>query len=211
MTFSRGRALFGVDGANATAEKEGETEDMDELVCREGARADEDMFLPQPMPSLIQSLPSLLRESRRGGLCQKNWTSNQLLEKRKLKLSKDLRHWMTYIFPPAVQAKVSCHGFGATSVESLLLEDTIDIKLFLEYIPVLRRIGFLERATEYACREKGEEQPTCRRTTRRQARAARHHYFDTLSRQLQLDNADQTSSQIGTLMANSLLVYDETS
>ena len=140
-----------------------------------------------------------------------NWTSNQLLERQKLQLSKDFRHWMSCIFPPAVQAKVYCHGFGATLAESLLLEDTIDIKKILDYIPVLRRIGFLERATEYACREKGEEQPTSRRTTRRQARSARHHYFDTLLRQLHLDKADQTSSQIGSLMANSLLVYDKTS
>ena len=88
MAFSRGKALVGVDGAHAASEKEGETEDLDELldelVRRDGARPDEDMFLPQPMSSLIQSLPSLLRESRRGGLYQQNWTSNQLLERRKL-------------------------------------------------------------------------------------------------------------------------------
>ena len=47
----------------------------------------------------------------------------------------------------------------------------MDIKLLLEYLPALRRIGCVERAIEHLLRESGEEQPiTSRRTTRRQAK-----------------------------------------
>ena len=60
MTLSRG--TMEVDGAHATADKEDESEDLDDIIRRESGRSDEDMFLPQPIPSLIQSLPSLLQK-----------------------------------------------------------------------------------------------------------------------------------------------------
>lgn len=65
----------------------------------------------------------------------------------------------------------------------------MDAKLFLEYLPAFRRIGCLERAIEHLLSENGEEQPiTSRRTTRRQAKTARHHYFDKLAGQHRSDD-----------------------
>ena len=209
MTLSRG--TMEVDGAHATADKEDESEDLDDIIRRESGRSDEDMFLPQPIPSLIQSLPSLLQKSRKIASYQQNWTSDQLLERKKLQSLNNHRKWISRIFPPAMQVKVSCRGFGVFSVEeSLLLEDMMDIKLLLEYLPALRRIGCVERAIEHLLRESGEEQPiTSRRTTRRQAKTARYHYFDKLAGQHRSDDLKQESSNIGALMAESFLVYDQ--
>jgi hypothetical protein len=191
-------------------EKEGEPNDLDELVCQE--RSDEDMYLPQPISPLLQCLPDLLRNNRNSDSYHSNWTSNQLLERRKSKMSQKFRLWASCLFDPIPQAKMSCRGFVSdTSSNNMVLDSNLrNESLVLEYLPILRYIGVLERAADWAFREnKGEEQPSHRRTTRRQAKAARRHYFDTLSKQLWLDTAELPTSELGSSMAESLLEYNK--
>lgn len=203
--LSRGKTFIGLDCASNGCEKV-EADDFD--VQRECTRLDEDMFLPRPLPPLIKSLPSLLRKCSNEERHQKHWTSNQILQRKQKVNYEQSQRWACQILPPTSRAKAFYRGFGPE--KTLLLEGSMDSELVSEYIPMLRRIAFLERVHELAARESGDEQAKNRRTTRRSARSARQHYFDKLSKQ-QWEESDPTSSKIGTLMADSLLVYDETS
>jgi hypothetical protein len=208
MATSRGDCLSGRDGGvNAPAEQEDEElDDLEDIIRRECAISDEDMFLPRPVPTLIESLPSLLRQSRKCSSYQQNWTSNQVLDRKQIQSSVAMQQWVSYVFGETGQGKVFSRR---TSQELLLLNGTMDASVSLEFLPTLRRICVMERAAECLETKTGDQPVTGRRTTRRQALARRHHYFDAHSKKLRLDEADLTSSELGSLMADALLIYDK--
>ena len=175
--------------------------------------SDEDAFLPQPVPASIRSLPSLLRQSC-GRTSSTTADFEKQVEKMKARKAAEFGRLVSFIFPKEVQSRVGFRGFGLTTMQSLLLDDTIDSRLMLDYLPALRRMGADECAAEEAFYKNKANQDeavaTGRRTTRRSARNQNHrrHYFDSKSKYLQLDMGDVNSSQVGTSLAEGLLVYN---
>jgi hypothetical protein len=172
--------------------------------------ADEDMLLPQDIAVSIQSIPYLLM----GGHGKESqgkigWTSLVQLEQTQTEYLAKAAKLMVCIIPDKLQPKVSCRGFGASQTESLLLEDNIDPRLVLDYLPTLRRMAVLERAAEEAYKESTSDQAvaTTRRKTRSSTKASRWHYFDCLSQPLKHDNAELDTSQVGSSLADGLLKY----
>jgi hypothetical protein len=186
-------------------------EDLDAFSINETILgADEDMFLPQHIAVPIQSIPYLLRgghgtESQGKIGC----TSLVRLEQTQAEYLAKAAKLMRCIIPDQLQPKVSCRGFGASETESLLLEDTIDPRLVLDYLPTLRRMAVLERAAEEAYKESTSDQALAatRRKTRSSTKASRWHYFDCLSQPLKHDSAELDTSQVGSSLADGLLKY----
>lgn len=193
--------------------------EMDASVVAENCTAmdqrswsDEDMFLCQNIPASIETLPSLLRKNcgTSSGATNDLW---EMLEKRRGKKAAECGKHVSMILTHEVQPRVACRGFGSTTMESLLFDDTVDSRLALDYLPTLRRIAVVECAAEeefYKNKANLDETTSSRRTTRRSARNQnqRVHYFDKLSKQLQLDLADLNSSTLGSRLAEGRLMYN---
>lgn len=174
--------------------------DLDELMHqRVPLLADDDKFLPQQIPSLIQSLPSLLRGEWGESWYKKHWTSNQLLDKRRAKYfqtSSYLAHLIGFREPPS--------GLYP------LLPDGLDADFCLHYLPTLRRIAFSEQDSERFYENQNPIEVRKGRQTRSSLKGRiRPHYFENLlQKKLRQNNSlGLTSSQIGGKLAESLLVY----
>lgn len=208
----RGVQSSKVEGAAATTDKEEAvvSEDIDDTFRSEGLGSDEDVFLTQNIPASLLSLPCLLREARCPANWNISWTNDHLLERRRQEQAHKACDLLSCILSDAVWLKMSCHVSDRLPLGFCLPEDAMDPKLFLEYLPTLRRIAVVEKAAEYAFNLTSDEEDPApkRRSTRRTTKATRSHYFDSISRALKLDQADLSASELGSRLAPTLLCYE---
>jgi len=160
--------------------------------------SEEDMFLPQCIPSQIESLPRLLRLSTKSRWYDRHLEQTQAFPQIHLQHRERIKQWMRYLEPNGIKV----------SQELLLLNDRLSKSVVIDFLPLLKRIGLSERAAEAIALQSREEVPSHRRVTRRQAKASRGHYFDKISERLKLDMEEITSSELGGVLADSILVYD---
>lgn len=219
-------------------------------------RSEEDLYLPRPIAVMIELFPNFLRESKKRSshytLPADGDKKYLFFEQRKAKSFETQQRLLSYIFHGSfVQTKMGCYRFNVrpndmttTSIgppalsSSFLWQDLIDVKLYLEYLPILKHIAVLERAAERVAAVTSDNQnknnsnkinannqdgddksttttATTRRVTRRSTRQRqqkgageeRTHYFDTISQYLRLDNGNENTSQVGSLLADMLMVY----
>lgn len=206
----RGRTSSKLEGAAANTDKEEAvvSEDIDDIFRSEGIGSEEDVFLAQNVPASLLLLPCLLREARCPANWNNCWTNDHLLERRRQEQAHKLCNLLSYILPDAVWPKMSCHASDRLTSGICLPEDAMDPKVFLEYLPTLRRIAAVEKAAEYAFNLKSDEEDPApnRRSTRRSTKATRSHYFDSVSRALKLDLTDLSASEVGSRLATTLLL-----
>ncbi|KAL3908660.1 MAG: hypothetical protein SGILL_008400 [Bacillariaceae sp.] len=160
-------------------------------------------YIPRPIPPIVQAFPKLLREK---ASITNQWHSiHRDVSIGRTHTMERLLSGAQYILPEIFERLAWSYGrFGFCSNKE-------KAELVLELLPTVRRIGLYEKAAEFAELQKGDDEAvnSNRRTTRRQAKARRHHYFDKLSVKLRLDQADMNSSELGSLMAKDLLVYSK--
>lgn len=182
-------------------------EDLDRFANQQACVFEEDCFLPFQVPPVILCLPYMLRNISMQGACQDSLDSLMLCRK-KAELSKKAEWLADFILPPlSGRANWSYGRFGQHRFGERF--QPTDCRTMLELMPFLRRIAVLEQADEYAALDGGctEIVSSNRRTTRRQAKARRHHYFDKISVKLRRDEADLNSSELGTMLADMLITY----
>jgi hypothetical protein len=200
------------EGAAATTDTEEAvvSEDIDDIFRSEGLGAEEDVFLAQNVPASLLSLPCLLREARCPANWNKSWTNDHLLERRRQEQAHKLCDLLSYILPDALWPRRSRHASDRWTLGLCLPEDAMDPKVYLEFLPTLRRIAAVEKAAEYAFNLKSDEEDPVpkRRSTRRATKATRSHYFDSISRALKLDLSDLSASEVGSRLAPTLLRYE---
>ena len=190
--------------------------------CSGGASFAEDMYLPRGVSPAILDLPEILRKASSTSTnslpSQSFWSIArdnqwlQSLETNRAECSQRLlSHAIEYFLPWGNDlAKWSYGRFGFAN------NKWDRTHMILECLPILRRIGMLETANEYAFLKAREESDATkrtssrRRTTRTQCRARRHHYFDKISATLRRDEADRNSSEVGALLVGDSLVYSTT-
>jgi hypothetical protein len=169
-------------------------------------RSLEDMYLPQPVPELLKILPQLLlgQGAPAGRLYNGiEFGVVELMERQRNEKMKLFLSRASYIVPD-ICGRIACQH------RRLGYDDGRENDHFvLELLPTLRRIGLYEQAAEYAAIEIGKvgAADSTRRTSRRLAKARRHHYFDKLSSMLRRDEADLNSSEVGALLSQDCLVY----
>jgi hypothetical protein len=202
----QGLASSKIEGAAATTDKEEAvvSEDIDDIFRSEGLGSEEDVFLAQNVPACLLSLPCLLREARCPANWNKSWTNDHLLERRRQEQAHKSCDLLSYVLPDVVWPKMSL------TLGICLPEDAMDPKVFLEYLPTLRRMAAIEKAAEYAFNLKSDDEDPVpkRRSTRRSTKATRSHYFDSISRALKLDQTDLSASEVGSRLAPTLLRYE---
>ena len=103
---------------------------------------------------MSQHLSYYLRTCKRSSInWNKSWTNDHLLERQRQEQAHKLYDFLSYILPDAVWPKVNCHASDRFTLGGLCLaEDAMDPKVFLEYLPTLRRIAAIEKAADYAFR-----------------------------------------------------------
>jgi len=179
---------------------------------------DEDSYLPRGTSESIMDLPQMLRTRRvthskeAHDDSQLIWTS--LEAQRSETIEKLVDHAISYILPPLATTLStwkwkndrSKWSYGRFRLDQR--GSHVQRRLVLECLPTLRRIGALERCAEFVEEQKQQEDPeetssSLRRSSRRATNALRrHHYFDKLSMTLRRDEADLSSSTVGTMFAD---------
>ena len=197
---------------------------------------EEDSYLPRSVPQVVLDLPTMLRTRSVTKATNNNRSDehhnhvwNSLEAKRSETLKQLIEHTTEYILPPPCstssqhrnndRSRWSYGRFGLDTSNNQADRN----RLVLECLPVLRRIGILERSFEFleeqqkqmsdklALDEEGtanaSSSSSLRRSTRRVVtRAApkqrRQHYFDRLSVTLRRDEADLDTAAVGALFAN---------
>ena len=181
-------------------------EDLDIIAHVESPSTYEDCFLSRPIPASLQLLPDILRAYQSDQMSRIAHTTKyaELLGSRKVELLHRMENQADYVLPDDFSGCTvwSYRRFGVWN-------DNERKKVILELLPTLRRIGLYEQAAEYAALQCGEDAdgPFNRRTTRRQAKARRHHYLDKISKQLRMDQTDLNSSEVGSWLARDMLAY----
>jgi len=196
-------------------------EDLDRLAhhrCEQerssmgGASLEEDSFLPYGVPPLVLDLPKLLRTaSSTNGSVQPWFLRNnrflQSLEDSRNKSRQRLLSRVTAYFLPRAGGDLARWSYGRFE------NDGDRTHTLLECLPALRHMASSEAAAEFAHLKTQEaanaKKRTSRRTTRMQARATRHHYFDTISVTLRRDEADRNSGEVGALLVGDRLVLKQ--
>ena len=169
--------------------------------------SEEDMLFSRHVPCPLFTLPGLLRGTFGGLGWHKKWTSNQLLESKRSEMVAKVLDLLSYIFTDDIRPRLELQGCILRN-QSLLAYETCGSMIFLEYLPMLRLVARVEKAAEHAFQiSDGEERSKTRRVTRRTAKASRCHYFDSISREMKLDNFDLNASQVGSLLAAKQLIY----
>lgn len=208
MTTVRGEHLSSTgELAGAAADKEDENPiDWEETLRSDSNTTEEDMFLPQRLPILLQTLPQMLRSSKDWAMDLHGWTANKLLDERRQETSARLQSWLSALFGQTLQSTKT--KARTTSRELLQLDGDLDAVATTQFLPTLRRIGALEESSEALERANGDETVvSSRRLTRRKTRDVRRHYLDNISRKLEWDEAEMSTAEMGRTMANSLLSY----
>jgi len=200
-TTSRENRCYEIGTTNDSADDGDESTDLDGLAQQQvSLSTEDDRFLPQQVPSLLLSLPSLLRKAGSENLYQKNWTSNQLLDQRRAKYLQETRSLVSTI-----------DGFEPPPEFLPLLQDNLDATFYQEDLPILRRLAFLEKDAE---RLHELENPIENRKRTRSSKTleTRRHYFEFTPWKFYKDNElGLTASQVGEKFAKSLLVYNHPS
>lgn len=192
----------------ATTDKNEEiADDLDDIARRDSNGWEEDMFLPQPLSALCESLPHLLRKPHQAVLTNHDWRSNQLLRQRQSERLIFVQTCLSALFDPNFQpAKGKARMI---SRELLVLNGKVEKAAVTDFFPILCRMGALEESMEAVEREsKDSSDDTCRRSSRRNARNSRRHYFDSLSRKLEWDEGDISASDLSQMMIKTLLTYN---
>lgn len=168
-------------------------------------RSLEDMYLPRHVPDLLKTLPQLLL--RDGAAIGRLYTGIELGVDESIQRHKSEKMKLFLSCASNIVAE-TCDRINSQYRRGFA--DSREIShLVLELLPTLRRIGLYEQAAEFAAFEMGKDAAieTTRRTSRRLAKARRHHYFDKLSSMLRGDYSDLNSSELGALMSKDSLVY----
>jgi hypothetical protein len=185
-------------------------EDFDQFVNHAAFTSDEDCFLPfQVCPALL-ALPNILRMNQTHGKCDHSLDNprDQLLSRKRAELSIKAERLAGYIIPPlSERANWSYGRFGRTNQEEQNLPS--DCRTMLELMPTLRRMAALEQAAENAALRAVDPKTGSLnlRSTRRQAKSRRHHYFDEISPSLRRDEYAINSSEVGSLLGEMLMTY----
>lgn len=183
-------------------------EDLDRFVNHSTFISDEDSFLPFHGRSSILSLPRILRKYQAHATRPDYLESpgDQFLSRKMAELSKKAERLADYVLPPlSDRANWSYGRFGRIDPGDQILPD--DRRTTLELMPTLRRIAVLEQAAENAAllAADPENKSMKVRSTRRQAKARRHHHFDKVSSSLRRDEHALNSSEVGSLLAEMLM------
>jgi DNA polymerase III delta prime subunit len=205
--FFRGRDSVG-EGSVPTpfvpVENIDSREDFDFMAHCACSSNEEDAYLSVPIPASLQSLPGFLRQHAplaHPSALDKSLDYLDLDKERKDKMAW-LKDKANYILPRGFKRTRWSYGrLGLCSRKE-------NRDLVLEMLPMLRRIGLYEQAAELEELQKGDDATKIhQRTTRRQVKARRNHYFDRLSLILRRNEADLNSSEVGALIATDFLVY----
>lgn len=177
-------------------------------------RTEEGLFLPNPAPTPLLSLPMYLKNA---GIKSHVSPDLYLLERRKReRLNQTTELLSNFVFAD-LPARTRMFSSGVVrEVDPLLSNaDTIDRNLFLEYMPILRCINALERSEEYVFSLAQASDPDAAtslsnrsRTTRRSKALGRHHYLESVVPAFVWKDGDRTPKDVGRVLAESLLVYD---
>ena len=176
-------------------------------------KCEEDMFLPAPTPTCLLSLPTFLRQA-----CKTIGTSSALNRVE----HKMLAHWektihlaADFVFPSSTNHMFS-RGLSRALDPSVKNRELIDSALFLDYLPLVRCMALHERAAEHVFAQAHAEDPELattlsnrQRSTRRSRKLGREHYLEKVSPafQRQQTNNHESAKQIGSILAESVLVY----
>lgn len=179
-------------------------------------RSEESLFLTNPSPTCLLSLPTYLREVGARDHSVGNSPELDLLESRKRKRMRETSDLLlNFIFvEQPLQAHMFCRGL-VREVDPLLPSvDAIDRHLFLDYLPMLRCMSLHERSSEYEFALARKEDPDAAtslsnrtRTTRRSKAKGRLHYFENVSPAFQWQDTEQSAKQVGATLAESFLLY----
>jgi hypothetical protein len=207
MEASRGEKSSTVHVTTNPERDEEGSSDLDDIILREHRISEEDMFLPQPLPILLDSLPHLLHTTQNAAAYKQNWVSDQLLENCRETNSLRMQTWLSNLFGRSLQLTKA--RVRPPSRELLLLNGNLEAVTVTDFLPILCRMGALEESFEALESDASNETTTekSRRTTRRQIRNGRSHYFRTFSLKLQFDEAQMSSNELGRSMAAALLTY----
>lgn len=204
-------------------------EDLDRFAHHEetffgsAARAG-DCYIPRGVSRDVLDLPDMLRNGSisnesKGMLAEESNLVWETLEAhRSDNLNRIVENTTNYILPPRSSSWQHKTDRSRWSYGRFSFDTNQDDRnhLILECLPVLRRIGILERCSEFIHEQQleaaaqGENQEgqssSLRRSTRRVTRAAPkqryYHYFDKVSSTLRRDEADLQTSEVGALFAN---------
>lgn len=210
MVAARGGQSSMIELTVAPADKEDDSSDnWEDNLRTESNTTEEDMFLPRRLPILLEALPQLLRISKCSAWYNSNWTSNHFLDQRRHETTTRLQFWLSALFDQSLQS--TKYKARPTSRELLQLNGRLDVTATTEFLPMICRIGALEESLDALERSTSSEERAApgnsRRATRLQTRNARRHYFDTISRKLDLDEAALSTTDLGLSMARCLLTY----
>jgi hypothetical protein len=194
----------------APVDKEDENvSDLDDIIRRDCKVSEEDMFLPQQIPPFLAALPDLLREHN-ADVSSYNWTADQLFDKRRHAVSDWFKMCLSLMFDRNLQTN---RDSGRTiSRELLSLNDRLEATASTEFLPTLRRIAMLERSRDAEHHQQQISDPRAAniRSSRLQARSARKHYFDTISKKLAWDEGPLSTGDLAQSLAQNLLTYIDT-
>lgn len=205
-TLARNRSCAISEIAGSASQEEGAFEDETDFVMwspPDSKRSDEDCFLPRPVPTPLEYLPSLLLYARKYPKCI-NFPKEELLESRRKTTADVVLRLVGPIFTGKARTKMFCLGLGRS--RSSPLEFEYDSNLFLEYIPMLRNIAIHERSAE-SDPESETTRDSSRRSTRGSAKRGRPHFFERLSDSFRLGETEFTARETAQKLASSLLLY----
>ena len=216
----RGRSC-GADPTIIPNEKQTQrdTSTMEDFIPSQSSRpsAEEDMYLPMQMNPLVKTLPHLL--------WKKSFRNEEMIDmelkanRTKMEMLAGLRGLVADLFP-LFDRSSNAPGdlFFPESLAMLLDEYGCSVTnssssslrvLVLDYLPILRSIGLLERVAENTTKSVMDDLFECRkvRTRSRSQQQKRHHYYDKFSAVLRTDEGTMSSTEIGIGLADSLLIY----
>jgi hypothetical protein len=189
-------------------------EDDDDYKFMTFDRTEEGVFLSNPSPTSLLSLPFYLKNAA-GNKSQVS-PDLDLLDSRKIEnmheMTELLASYLFVIYPlPAVMFS---RGI-AREVDPLLPSvEMIDRRLFLEYLPILRGMSVQERAAGHIYDVAHASDPDAAaslsnrvRHTRRNKAMGRVHYLGEVSAVFTWDTIARTAKDVGRVLAESLLVY----
>ena len=151
---------------------------------------DEDMFLPNPPPAPLWSLPAYIR-THGGGVTDPFIKLNvdERLSFESMARRNKMRHWLVdYIFICETRKDSRFFADLHRTLDPLLsTSDTIDSRLWLDYLPLLRCMALLDQAGEITYQKalsldpgSASALPNRRRQTRRSRQQGFNYYFESL-------------------------------
>lgn len=192
------------------AEVEDEEEETASPKMKE--EPDDDALLPRPVPNSLLELPGYMRTVAKSPVAPiRSDISFSRRRNDKLKRQIDLLESYTFAFHRADVKSFFC---GLNRQVDVLLDpgDSFDSRLVLDYLPLLRRMAIMERATDCFFKEQQDVQIASSlsnrsRSTRSSSKKGREHYFETAFEYLRtLDDSEQVN-QVGNSFCQGFLSY----